>query len=594
MKTAAIPYRVADFLKQHPPFSSMDETELVALAARGRVKFHEPDEYLCWQDARFGQFVFVIQQGSVTLWDEKAERPALRDIRGTGDVVGLERFHGAEKSQYSAKSASEVVVYALHADDFGALLARYPEARQYVEAHTAVTAGYQAHTGKPPAHEIPVEALAESGVELACPRRTTIREAARVLAASGDAVLTLTDPPAYVTAEDFVRWIAEGDGNAEAPAQEIARVLEVTVGRASTASECVLALARSGTAVAAVTVDGLPGSPIEGVVSAARLGSAFGEHPLEILRAAERARSLEELAALQARARGWMQESLAPGAMEWLAAYGGQLNRRLVERAARLSGLGDESAVWCFAGSAGRQELLTCKAPRVAVIGRPFSGLAEVLAACGFVEAEEAETGSREEWVERFAGWIRDPILQQVYLAREWFDLSPAWGPAGAFEELAARVKLELARERGFLHIMANDCLGNLPPLTFFRDVVVEESGARTDTFRLKSSALTPLVDVARVFSLASGAVLGASSIERFAWAAELLPERAEVFREAAETMKVVLYHQARAGLRLGHEGREIPLSMLSRYDRQALKSGFRSLHALLEFAADGAWLEEA
>ncbi len=572
----------------------MAEADLVVLAGKGRVKFHEPDEYLCWQGAAFGQFLFVIQQGSVTLWDEGAEPPALRDIRGAGDVVGLERFHGEEKCLYSAKTASEVVVYALHAGDFGALVEKYPEARQYVSAHAAVTAGFQAQNGKPPAHEIPVETLADREADVACLKSTTIREAARMLAASGDSVLTLADPPAYVTAEDFVRWVAEGDGRADGPAHGIARKVEVTVGREATASECVLALARSGTAVAAVTADGSPGSPIEAVVSAARLGSAFGEQPLEILRAVERARNLKELAALQSRARGWMQESLAPGGMDWLAAYGDELNRRMVERAARVSGLVEAGAVWCFAGAAGRKELLTGEAPKVAVIGRAPEGLAEILGECGYLGATEVEAGSLEEWKERFSDWIGDPILKQVYLARELFDLRALWGRTEAIEELASHVRAELAQEPGFLRILANDCLGNLPPLTFFRDVVVEESGVRTETFRLKSSALMPLVDVARVFSLAAGAAPGATSIQRFARAAELLPARAGVFEEAAETMKVVLYHQARAGLRMGHDGGEVPLSMLSRYDRQALKSGFRSLHALLEFAADGGWLEFA
>jgi hypothetical protein len=34
--------------------------------------------------------------------------------------------------------------------------------------------------------------------------------------------------------------------------------------------------------------------------------------------------------------------------------------------------------------------------------------------------------------------------------------------------------------------------------------------------------------------------------------------------------------------------------SLLSHYDRQVLKSGFRSILRLLEFTADGAWLEAA
>src|SRR5713226_8487923 len=123
METAAIPYRVADFLKQHPPFQFMEEPELVALAARGRVKFHEPDEYICWQSSPHTPFIYVIQHGSVSLWDESADPPALRDMLGPGDSIGVERFNGASTSIHSAKAASEVLLYALHAADLESLLA---------------------------------------------------------------------------------------------------------------------------------------------------------------------------------------------------------------------------------------------------------------------------------------------------------------------------------------------------------------------------------------------------------------------------------------------------------------------------------------
>ncbi|HYV62060.1 MAG TPA: cyclic nucleotide-binding domain-containing protein [Bryobacteraceae bacterium] len=129
MQTAAIPYRVADFLKQHPPFQFMAEPDLIALAARGRVKFHEPEEYICWQSSPHTPFIYVIQQGSVSLWDESANPPVLRDIRGAGDIIGIERFNGSPASLHSAKAASEVVLYALQAADFEPLLARDPTPR---------------------------------------------------------------------------------------------------------------------------------------------------------------------------------------------------------------------------------------------------------------------------------------------------------------------------------------------------------------------------------------------------------------------------------------------------------------------------------
>src|SRR6266436_3433553 len=181
MKTAAIPYRVADFLKQHPPFQFMDEPDLIALAARGRVKFHEPDEYICWQSSAHTSFIYVIQQGSVSLWDESANPPTLRDIRGAGDSIGMERFNGSPTSLHSVKAASDVVLYALYAADLEPLLARYPQAAQYVAAYSAVTADYKAPGERPQPHEFFLADLVNYRAPVHCPASTPIREAARLL-----------------------------------------------------------------------------------------------------------------------------------------------------------------------------------------------------------------------------------------------------------------------------------------------------------------------------------------------------------------------------------------------------------------------------
>ena len=57
--------------------------------------------------------------------------------------------------------------------------------------------------------------------------------------------------------------------------------------------------------------------------------------------------------------------------------------------------------------------------------------------------------------------------------------------------------------------------------------------------------------------------------------------------------MRIVLWQQGRVGISRGTNGSELPASLLSRSDRQVLKSGFRSILKLLEFAANPVWLDE-
>ncbi len=596
MQTAAIAYRVADFLKQQPPFQFMEESDLVALAARGRVKFHESDEYICWQSSPYTPFLYVIQQGTVALWDESADPPALRDIRGAGDCIGIERFNGSTVSLHSAKTASDVVLYAIQADDFAPLLKRYPRAAQYIAAYSAVTADYKAPGERPRPHEIYLADLVRDRAPVECPASTPIREAARLLRESGAQALALTESggiPALLTAEDLLRWVAAGAREPEQPALTIAPAATVYFAPQTSVSDCVLAMAEAHAGAAALTSDGTPRSALQSIVTASSLAPAFGDHPIAILQEIASASRIESLRALNQRARDWILDNLAAlSAVDWLASFADLLNRRILERLLQLTGNQHSEQLWCFYGSAGRRELLTSVAPGVVVIGPASTSLDSALADCGYLSPQPIIHASLDEWKARFFGWIREPIDTQAYLAYSFFDLRAVHGPAHLSDEIEAHIRAELAAEPGFIRVLAHDCLSNLPPLTFFRDLVVEESGERTDTFRLESSALQPLVDVARVFSLAFGSPFGASTRERFEQARHRLPAQESIFREAAETMRIVLFHQARAGLRMRSSGAALPLSMLSRHDRQVLKSGFRSIHNLLEFMAAGTWLE--
>ena len=103
--------------------------------------------------------------------------------------------------------------------------------------------------------------------------------------------------------------------------------------------------------------------------------------------------------------------------------------------------------------------------------------------------------------------------------------------------------------------MLANDCLASLPPVTFFEDAVVEESGEHTTVFRLEHSALRPLVDVGRVFGMATGRSLGTSTLERLRVRPPLLPEHEAVFREASDTFRILLWQQARIGIGQGTDG---------------------------------------
>ncbi len=610
METTVISYRVADFLKKHPPFHAMDDEDLLGLAAHGRVRFHEPNEYILWQGEPHRLHVFVIQQGTVSLWDESADQFELKDVRGAGDMLGIERYCDAPHCLYSGRSESDVVIYAFPASDFDALVMKYPHAAQFVAAEGRVTPDYQPATERRQPQSTFLHALVGRKPLSICQAGDTIAEVAQRLLNSQSEAMAIVDgdgrAEALVTSATLLGWVAAGGGDAhrQAIGSLLSDVPTIMPPDASV-TDGVIAMGRATTPAIAITADGTPRGRLQAIVTPADLALLFGEQPATLLRDIRLARGLSELRELNQRARALTLEYLtgAP-AVEWLARLTHLIDAAIVTRILTLKGADQAVGCWCFCGSAGRGESLTTLAPHLSVLladgddeavaRNRYAHVLEALQECDYIPRaltfDPAFYVARiDEWKTRYRDWIRDPVMHEMARARSLFDVRPVHGPRTLWQQVEATLAENV--DRDFLHVLANDCLATLPPLTFFQDAVVDSAGEHVSIFRLEHSALRPLVDVGRVFAMAGRKVLGRSTLERLATARALLPEHEQVFREAADTFRVVLWQQGRVGIGQGTSGAELPPALLSRHDRHVLKAGFRSIHRLLEFTAERAWI---
>jgi CBS domain-containing protein len=610
MDTAAINYRVADFLNKYPPFQAMAEADVLGLAGRGRVRFHERGEHVLWQGESHKHHVLVIQQGVVSLWDEADGQFELRDVRGPGDLLGVERFNGAASCLHSARAATDVVLYALPAADFESLLGTYPAARKFVSAYGGVTADYQVVDERRHPQDLFLHDIVKSKRLVTCQAGDTIRHAARSMQRTGADAVAVTDSSvrvrAVVTARHLLDWIADGDGDPDQPLATILREPPIVVAPDASVADGVLAMSAADAGALAITGDATIDAPLHAIVTAADLGAVFGDQPAWLLRDIRRAADVRELRALNHRARAFVLQHLATArSVDWLATLAQLVDTAIVSRILAIAGdRKPEARCWCVCGPSGRGESLTRLAPEVVLIAGPgdsdaaaaHARVMEMVGECDYLDHTGARfddgyyAASIDEWKARFLGWVRDPVRMEMYRARALFDLHPFDGDLSIMQDVGAA--LRGAVDRDFLRLVAHDCLSSVPPLTFFKDAVVDEWGEHSAVFRLAHSALQPLVDVARVFGMATGRMLGGSTRERLAMARRLLPAHESTFREAADTFAVVLWQQGRIGIAQGTNAFELPPALLGRHDRQVLKSGFRVILRLLELTASWEWLD--
>jgi CBS domain-containing protein len=410
---------------------------------------------------------------------------------------------------------------------------------------------------------------------------------------------------AVMTVDAVLAWVAAGAGDADQPIASLLRGIPPVVGSAASVIDGVLAMAEAEADALAVTSDGSPGGQLQTLVTSRDIARAFGDQPVSILQEIRLAPNTQTLRELNHRARAFALRCLTSAAsLDWVARFAFLTDVNILKRIIRLAGGEESPACWCFCGASGRGESPTRHAPQLVLIADGGSGrvklqqqyerVSDALAECDYLARADMTfdrsflVASMAEWQTRYEGWLQDPVRTEMYLARPLFDLRPVHGRESLWHDVERAVIG--AVDRDFLHVLANDCLASLPPLTFFQDAVVEKSGEQAAVFRLEHSALRPLVDVGRVFGMAARKVLGTSTLERFAFARTLLPEHESIFREASETLRILLWQQARIGIDQGTSGSELPPALLSRHDRHVLKSGFRSILRLLEFTGNSRW----
>ena len=165
-----------------------------------------------------------------------------------------------------------------------------------------------------------------------------------------------------------------------------------------------------------------------------------------------------------------------------------------------------------------------------------------------------------------------------LYHRRELFDVAPLSGDATLLDVLRSEIRVQFREDRLATVLLANDTLSHLPPLTFFRGLVVDLDGAQRESFDIGKTAVSPIADAARVFAVASGLLDAASTLHRLQHAEIDYPDHAALFADAMEAFRIAHYY------RWSGSAEAIVSSRLGKLDQRLLKTAFSSIQRLLEF----------
>ncbi len=446
-------------------------------------------------------------------------------------------------------------------------------------------------------------------VPVTAPPQATIRDVADLMRRERVSSILLVEQGllfGLVTDRDLRnRVLAEGLDPAR-PVADIATLAPLTMDAGSPAFEALSLMSRHNIHHLPVMRDG----QIAGMVTAADLNERHGTSPVHLAGEIHRQPDIAGIARATQRVPLLQRQLAAAGASpdsagRIITSITDAVTARLIQLAEARLGPAPVGYAWVAAGSQARREqtarsnqdncLVLDDGYDEATHGGWFRDFARFvcdgLAACGYVHCPgemmamtDRWRQPRHRWAHYFRQWIDTPEPMALMLTSVFFDLRAVHGQTALLDSLRAEV---LQRTRGnslFLAHMVGNALKHRPPLGMFGGLRVPRSGEHAGHIDLKHAGVVPVVDLARVYALATGLpeVNTQDRLQAAGGSGEVSPSAARDLGDALDFIgRIRLAHQARQAAAGETPDNHAAPAALSNLERSQLRDAFRVVQEL-------------
>lgn len=626
-----IPDRVYRFLSGYLPFSLLDGDTLRRIAEHVVIQHLNPGDYVFQAGEAPKQYLYVVRDGAVEIL--QAEGNVLVEYCDEGDLFGLRPLIANEPYLLSARAAEESLMYAIPALNIQEVIEANPKVGYYLAQHFAagISNKYtKMYKGRlflekdlPVLYQnslFEIQSVQQSKKPVCCTEDFTIQEAAKRMQAKRVGSIIVVNqanhPVGIVTDRDLRNRVVTGELSRKEPIGKIMSSPVVTVETNSSVASVQIMMMKHRIHHLCITEDGTPNSPVLGILSEHDLLVLQGNNPAILIREMQRSPNADELKEIRAKAEQLLQRYLEREvAMDFIASVMTEINDALIVRVIELAlqeleieekKLPDVSWSWWGLGSEGRGEQLLRTDQDNALIfadvpeekleetRKAFLNLAEkvttMLHQTGFAYCPGDMMASNpkwclslQEWKDQFSDWILTPTTQNILHCNIFFDYRSLYGDASLADEVGEHIYGTIEKKGIFLSLLAKNALQNPPPLTFFRNFVIEKDGEHKDAFNIKARAMMPLTDAARVLILGHKVSGVNNTFKRFEKLAELEPKYRELYEQAADAYEILIRYRALQGLRNGDTGKFLNPADLTKMQRLNLRNSFRPISELQE-----------
>ncbi len=625
------PQVVKEFFKNIIPFKELDEDTIERVAQNCIIDFFPKGTMIFKQDETEVEYLYIIQKGGVKIYlKDEDGMVTLKDFRGEGSYIGALPIIQGTRANLNVETVEDTFCFLLKKEIFLELIEDNPKFSQFFLksfSEKFLRTAYQElrqHRVAPKTEgtffmfSVPVEELVKGELKT-IPENEEIKVAAARMAEYHIGSLLVTNEKGeivgIVTDKDLrTKVVAEGRPVTEPVKNIMVSPVEKIAGH-KVCFDALLKMMSKQIHHLAVEKQG----KIIGVVTSHDIMVLQGSSPLYLFREIVSQRTIEGLYPLSKKVplivRTLIEEGAKPNNITRMITI---LNDHILDRLLTLMidkhGAPPVPFCWLLMGSEGRREQTFRTDQDNALLYEDtederlkkeaqeyFSAFGkeaiEHLVNCGYPRCPGDIMASNPKWCQPYSNWqgyfddwILRPEPKQVLHATIFFDFRPGYGKLDLGIKLRDHLTEIAKRQEIFLLHLAKNCLETRPPLTFFRNFIVEKDGEHKNRLDIKKRGLMPFVDFARLMALKFG-IKETNTIERLRLLYEAEHISKELYTETTEAyefqMQIRFVHQ----LQMMEEGKQpdnyINPSDLTDLEKQTLKEAFQVISKLQSIIKD-------
>lgn len=617
---------IADFLKKYSPFDNLTFEELSEIATSIRVVNIEKHKTLFQINDLLHDSFYVVVSGVINLSVIADAEETLLNKCIEGDVFGLRPFFAKNNYMMTAKAREESILYAIPIASFRPFVANNSEVLDFLLQSFASNSNNPIDVenlhGKLITDNVNYSAqksemqyfqsLTYNVSPLIVSKSNIIQDVAQLMTNSlKNSVMVCENdlPIGIVTNTDMCSKIGTGRFLISATIDKIMSYPVVTVVENVSLAEAQLLMLKNNVTHLCVTLDGSDKSAVKGVISEHDLIVAQASNPGVLIKEIKRSKNPNDLKLIRERLTELIQKSIHKNIpLSHINNIASEINLAIIKRSVEMSilDLGSPPArfAWISIGSQGRKEQLLptdqdsilvfedVTADKYRDVKDYFLKLGKrttsILEQVGYEPCPNGHIGSNmlwckslTDWTNQYNNWMKTPGENSNELSSIFFDFEIVTGEKKIEEAIENVIYNNVINNLLFFDYLGNDALRNNSPLSFFNKFIVEEKGPNKNKFDIKTRALMPLIDGARLFSLSFNIRGINNTYMRFKQLSIVDPRNAEIYLNCAEAFLTLSKFRTLEGLNNDNSGQFINLEELSKVEKENLKNALAPMDEL-------------